>query len=181
VSIEPMFVILDVGCGGGQAITALSTMATEGKVYGVDYSATSVAAARSLNERAIAAGKVDVRQASVSKLPFSEDKFDLITAIETHYYWPDPVLDLREIWRVLKPGGTVAIIAETYRGERFGWAISIPMKLLRARYLSVDEHRLLFEAAGFGDVAVHTELRRGWICAVGRKPGALGYLRSDHT
>jgi len=44
--------------------------------------------------------------------------------------------------------------------------------------LSVDEHHQLFEAAGLGDVVVHTESRKEWICAVGRKPGALGYQRS---
>jgi hypothetical protein len=44
------------------------------------------------------------------------------------------------------------------------------MRLLRATYLSIDEHRALFEHAGFSAVEVFTEPARGWICAIGRKP-----------
>jgi hypothetical protein len=73
--------------------------------------------------------------------------------------------------RVLKPGGRLAIVAETYRGQTFGALMIIPMMLLRARYLTVEDHRELFTSAGFSHVEVHTEARKGWICVVGRKPG----------
>jgi len=46
----------------------------------------------------------------VSQLPFPDDKFDLVTAVETHYYWPDLVADLQEIRRVLKPGGEIVLV-----------------------------------------------------------------------
>jgi len=172
VAIERSFTILDVGCGGGKTIQRLAAVADGGKVFGVDYSATSVAAARHLNSAAIAAGRVDVQQASVSRLPFPDDTFDLVSAVETHYYWPEPVHDMREILRVLKPGGRLVIIAETHRGETFDALITIPMKLLRARYLTVREHRELFTAAGFADVAIY-ERRTGWICGVAQKPSAM--------
>jgi len=45
--------------------------------------------------------------------------FDLVTAIETQYYWPDLVNDMREILRVLAPGGTLVIIAESYKNGKF--------------------------------------------------------------
>src|SRR5262245_46309203 len=85
VRIEPGFTILDVGCGGGKAVETLARLATAGKVYGVDYSKASVAASRATNARSIAEGRVDIREASVSCLPFSPGAFDLVTAIETHY------------------------------------------------------------------------------------------------
>jgi SAM-dependent methyltransferase len=50
----------------------------------------------------------------VSRLPFPDDKFDLGAAVETRYYWPDLVKDMREIRRALKPGGAPIIIAESY-------------------------------------------------------------------
>jgi SAM-dependent methyltransferase len=173
VRVEPRFAVLDVGCGGGKAVERLAVVASEGKVCGIDYSPASVAAARSRNKRAIAAGKVNIQQASVSKLPFDDSSFDLVSAIETHYYWPEPVADLREILRVLKPGGRLVVIAETYKGETFDRLLVIPMALLRARYLSVREHEELLAAAGYVDVVIHTEARKGWICAVGRKRGGL--------
>jgi SAM-dependent methyltransferase len=172
VAIEKHFAILDVGCGGGKTIERLATLASSGKVCGVDYSSTSVAVARQVNAAGITAGRVSIQEASVSRLPFPDDTFDLVSAVETHYYWPQPVDDMREIFRVLKPGGRLVLIAETYKGERFGLLLAIPMKALRARYLTIREHRDLFTAAGFVDVAVHEARRRGWICGVAQKPAA---------
>lgn len=172
VSIEKPFTILDVGCGGGKTVRRLAERASSGTVFGVDYSAASAAAARRMNAAAIAAGKVAIHQASVSRLPFAGNAFDLVSAVETHYYWPEPVDDLREILRVLKPGGRFVLIAETYKGERFDQLLAVPMRLLRARYLTRGEHADLCSAAGFVDIAVHEERRKGWICVVAQKPAA---------
>ena len=171
VEVKRDFTILDVGCGGGKTIQTLAAMAGDGKVYGVDYSAASVAMSRDTNARSIAAGRVDVREASVSKLPFPEGMFDLVTAVETHYYWPDLVSDMRGILRVLKPGGTFVVIAEAYKG---GGGLAIPtglvMKVLGGRLLGAAEYRELLTQAGYADVAVFEEREKGWICAVGKRP-----------
>jgi SAM-dependent methyltransferase len=169
VRIEPRFTILDVGCGGGRTVDRLAGMATDGRVYGIDYSAASVAAARGTNARWIAAGRVDIRQGTVSRLPFTDGSFDIVSAVETHYYWPDPVSDFREILRVLKPGGRLVLIAEAVKGHGFNPALAVAMKLLRARYLSIDEHRQLLTAAGYAGVKLFEEPTRGWICAVATK------------
>src|SRR5262249_39012078 len=115
VRIATGFAILDVGCGGGRTIRKLAELASEGRVLGVDYSLGSVEASRATNARLIEAGRVEIRQASVSKLPFPDATFDLVTAVETHYYWPDLPGDMREVLRVVKPGGALAIIAEAYK------------------------------------------------------------------
>jgi SAM-dependent methyltransferase len=173
VDVGRAFTMLDVGCGGGRTIETLSTLAPEGRVFGVDYSAASVAVARQRNAAAIASGRVDIRQASVSQLPFATDMFDLVTAVETHYYWPDLPRDLREIMRALAPGGTLLIIAETYRGRVHDWLYLPVMRLLlRAHYLTPDQHRELFAEAGYTAVEVFTEPSRGWICVKGRKAPA---------
>jgi ubiquinone/menaquinone biosynthesis C-methylase UbiE len=104
--IEKDFTILDVGCGGGRTIQKLAA-ATQGTVYGVDYANGSVAASRAKNAQLVEEGRVEIKHASVSQLPFPDKKFDLVTAVETQYYWPDLPNDMREILRVLKPGGNV--------------------------------------------------------------------------
>jgi SAM-dependent methyltransferase len=170
VGIGKGFTILDVGCGGGRTVGKLAALAPEGRVHGIDYSAESVAASRRENANAIAAGRVEIEQASVSRLPFPDDTFDLVTAVETQYYWPAPADDMREIRRVLKPGGRLVVIMETYKGGRFGAVKGLVMKALMSAHLSLDQHRELFSAGGFSDVETFTEPRRGWYCGVGRKP-----------
>jgi ubiquinone/menaquinone biosynthesis C-methylase UbiE len=172
VAVEKDHVILDVGCGGGRTINKLAALAAQGKVYGVDYSEESVAASQRTNAREITQGHVDVRLGSVSRLPFPEGMFDLVTAVETHFWWPDLPGDMREVFRVVKPGGKLIVIAEVYKGagtivsrmaEKFAHVTS--MKLL-----SVEEHREMLANAGFSDVQVFEERTKGWICALGTKP-----------
>ena len=170
VKVGERFTVLDVGCGGGRTIDRLASLATNGKVFGIDYSEASVATARETNANRIAQGRVDIQQAQVSKLPFPDATFDLVTAVETHYYWPDLPGDVREVMRVLKPGGQFAIIAETYRGRVNDWAYRPAMTLLlRAAYLTPDQHRRLLADAGYQNVQVFEEKAKGWICVVGSR------------
>jgi Glycosyl-4,4'-diaponeurosporenoate acyltransferase/Methyltransferase domain len=103
VSIHSHDTILDVGCGGGRTISKLAAIATQGKVVGIDYSKTSVEKSIKTNVQWIDAGRVEIRQCSVSELPFPAEIFDLVTAFETHFWWPDIPNDLREIIRVISP------------------------------------------------------------------------------
>ena len=162
--------ILDVGCGGGRTVRRLAALAPGGKVVGLDYSAASVAVSRDTNADDIAAGRVQIEQGSVAALPFPDCTFDVITAVETHYYWPDLPANVREVLRVLKPGGMFALIAETYRGGPFRLVYGIVMPLLRAAFLSDAEHRDLLTQAGFAEVATKHVSGKNWICATGRRP-----------
>ena len=170
VLIQNRSTILDVGCGGGRTIQKLAAIASEGRVYGIDYAEGSVAASRRKNAQLIKAGRVEIRLASVSQLPFHDDKFDLVTAVETQYYWPDLVKDMREILRVLKPGGTLIIIAESYKGGKYDKLQALVMRLLRSTRLTADGHRELFSTAGYTDVRMFEKRNKGWICGIGRKP-----------
>ncbi len=169
VHIEQNMTILDVGCGGGRTIQKLGTIAVAGKVCGIDYAAGSVAASRSRNAASIRADRVEIVRASVSQLPFPDGTFDLVTAVETQYYWPDVVIDMKEILRVLKPGGTLVIIAETYRNGKNNKFLGSFMKLLGSSNLSVEDQEKLFADAGYTDIKVVVESRKGWICAMGSK------------
>ena len=170
IRIEKDFTILDVGCGGGRTIGKLAATASNGKVYGIDYAAGSVATSHARNKELIRAGQVQIQQASVSKLPFPADTFDLVTAIETQYYWPDLPSDMREVLRVLKPGGVLTIIAETYKGGSRDVVLGTAMKLFGSPSLGVKEQKELFAGAGYINVEVFEEPKKGWICITGGKP-----------
>jgi ubiquinone/menaquinone biosynthesis C-methylase UbiE len=170
VQIEKQFAILDVGCGGGRTIQKLAALASAGMVYGVDYAKGSVAASRAKNAELIKAGRVEITPGSVSELPFPAGKFDLVTAVETQYYWPDLVNDMREILRVLKPGGALVVIAESYKKGSYNALQQPVMKLLRSTNLGVEEHRELFSAAGYREIQTFEERSKGWFCGVGKKP-----------
>jgi ubiquinone/menaquinone biosynthesis C-methylase UbiE len=181
ISIEKHFTILDAGCGGGKTVSKLAAIATEGKVYGVDHSAQSVAVANRINRQWIDAGRVENREGSVSRLPFSDDMFDLVTAVDTHFWWPDLPADMREVLRVLKPGGTLIIIAEVYKGAQAvtSKAVEKYLPLTGLKLLSVDEHRELFANAGYSDIRIIADSRKGWICVVGRKPSVPQDLAAE--
>jgi ubiquinone/menaquinone biosynthesis C-methylase UbiE len=169
--------VLDVGCGGGATVKKLAAMAHEGKVHGVDYAMGSIAASQANNRQLIADGRVAIEHATVSHLPFPEERFDVVTAVETQYYWPDLPGDMREILRVLKPGGKLVIIAENYKGARLDWLEGPLMRvLLGSSRLSPDDQRNLFESAGYTDVQVIAEHRKSWICAIGTKSGSMPAL-----
>ena len=164
VEIAPRATILDVGCGGGRTVQKLAVAASEGKVFGVDYSRQSVAAARRTNAPSIADGRVEIQEASVAQLPFADATFDLATAIETHYYWPDLEKNLAEVLRVLKPGGRLVLVAEAYKNGRLGFVQVLVMKPLGGKVLSADEHRDLLERAGFAEIEVREQPGKGWLC-----------------
>ena len=171
IAIANRDIVLDVGCGGGRTVSKLAAIATEGKVYGVDYSRESIAVATRTNRQWIAIGRVDIREASVSHLPFSEDMFDVITAVETHFWWPDLPAAMRELLRVLRPGGKLIVIAEIYKGATTKTAKLAEkyLPLSGMTLLNVNEHRDLFATAGYSDIEVIDESGKGWICAKGRK------------
>jgi ubiquinone/menaquinone biosynthesis C-methylase UbiE len=164
-------VVLDAGCGGGRTIGKLAIASEEGKVYGIDYSADSVTVATKTNEAAIKAGKVEIVSGSVSHMPFAADMFDLVTAVETHFFWPDLPNDVREVLRVLKTGGTFVLIAEVYKDANTVAARMCEKTAPRTgmTLLTLDEHRALLETAGFRDVEVYNESNKGWICCTGQK------------
>ncbi len=169
VPIESRFRILDVGCGGGRTIEKLAASAADGMVYGIDYAEGSIAVSREHNADLIKAGRVEIQKATVSQLPFPDDTFDLVTAIETQYYWPDLLGDMREILRVLKPTGKLVVIAETYKGGKYDWLKWPIMWVLRSSHLSVNDHRELFASAGYVNVEIFEEGNKGWLCGMATK------------
>ncbi len=112
------------------------------------------------------------RYASVSQLPFPDDIFDLATAVETHFWWPNLPGGVHEIFRVTKPGGTLILMVEIYKGARTSaakfaekYASRVGMTLL-----SAEEHCDLCTNAGFSDVQIIEDHDKGWLTCIARKP-----------
>ncbi|MDD7477363.1 MAG: class I SAM-dependent methyltransferase [Desulfovibrio sp.] len=104
--------IVDIGCGGGRNAAELLRRFPRSSLIAVDYAEESVAKTRKVNREAVRAGRCEALVADVSSLPLPSDHFDLATAFETVYFWPDPVENFREVRRVLRPGGTFLIVNE---------------------------------------------------------------------
>lgn len=157
---------LDIGCGGGKNISKLLKCCPKGKVDGIDYSEVSVEKSRSYNRGAIQDGRCEVRQGDVMQLPYAEESFDLVTAFETVYFWPDLREAFAQVRKVLKKGGTFLITNECIAGDTSAekWTEVIEgMHLYSAKELA----KLLAEA-GFVDITSDSS-PKGWICLTARK------------
>lgn len=170
VSLAEDMIALDIGCGGGGTVHRLAKVLKHGKVYGIDYSPESIVISRKVNAKDIENGRVDIQQGSVSALPFRDELFDLVTAVETHYFWPDLSSDLLAVLRVMKPGGHLVIIGGEYKGGKYDQRNASWVEYGNMTYLTLNEHRELLEKARFEDVTVYEDHDKGWLCAVGRKP-----------
>lgn len=166
LDVQPDAMVLDCGCGGGANIAKLLEKCPAGKVMGIDYSEVSVKSSRRLNRKAIEAGRCEVYQASAAELPFEDARFDLVTAFETVYFWPDLPQSFRETARVLKPGGVFLICNECGgddpKDEKW------PEKINGMTIYKDTELKALLEQTGFHGVQIHKN-DKGWLCVTARK------------
>ena len=152
--------VLDCGCGGGANIKRLLKKCPEGIVKGIDYSPVSVEKSKKVNEAAVTKGRCTVLRASLAELPFESEQFNAVTAFETVYFWPDLPQCFREVWRVLKSGGTFLICNEsngdTDKDEK--WT-----EIIGGMTIYKDaELKTYLEQAGFHDVQIHK--KKSWLC-----------------
>ena len=101
--------VLEVGFGGGSALSRLVTRTGTGLVEGVDVSTEMVKRAEHKFQREIEVGRLRVQLGDVVHLPFRNAIFDRIFTINTIYFWPDAEEGMGEVHRVLKQDGTAAV------------------------------------------------------------------------
>jgi ubiquinone/menaquinone biosynthesis C-methylase UbiE len=154
LAIRPGDHVLDIGCGGGKNVARMLKRAPEGRVCGLDYSELSVGRTGRLNRRAVRAGRAEIRLGSVSENPWPDNSFDVVTAFETIYFWPDFARDLREVRRVLKPGGVFFICNEMNKPEEGEASYQYWIKKLDLKTYSPSEFRKYLAEAGFAEVNV---------------------------
>jgi len=172
LAVKPDDNILDIGCGGGANIARMLDMTPHGKVCGVDYAALSVEKSIQRNRKAIAAKRAEIKQGDVSQIPYADSTFDIVTAFETVYFWQDFPNDLKEVARVLKPGGTFFICNEAVRLEGEDPPHKGFIKMLDLNMYSANDFRQTLLAAGFESVNVILAKHKNMICVMAKKPGA---------
>ena len=149
VDVQDGWTMLDVGCGGGFTIRRLLNRSKDAQVYGIDISEESVAKARKVNAD-ILNKQVFITQGSAEKLPYGDGKFDLVTAVETVYFWPNLPGCLQEVRRVLKPGGKFAILVEVVDSDSKWTNIVEGMTAY-----TPEQIKTLLDDAGFTQTAIH--------------------------
>jgi len=172
LNIENNDIILDIGCGGGVNVKRFSEIASDGKIYGLDYSEVSVEKSKLFNKVAINEGKVEIIHGSVSNLPFDDETFNIVTGFETVYFWPDFIEDLKEVNRVLKKGGKIFICNEAAGEEHILEKMSDYIELLDMKIYSEDDLKSALNDSNFVDIEIFKKDEgNNWICALATKKG----------
>lgn len=141
--------VLDIGCGSGWLSRRLAQRIPEGRVVGMDISDEMVRRAR---RASVEEGNLLFVVGEVRQIPWEANFFTRAISVESAYYWPDPASSLKEIFRVLREGGSAWILINYYRDNlhchQWGEKLAVPTHLL-----SADDWAALFRDAGFADVA----------------------------
>lgn len=102
--------VLDIGCGGGGNISRLLKKYPSSVVKGIDCSPISVALSKRHNAKEIDNNRCQISEGNVRSLPYKSSSFNIVTAFETVYYWPEIEKSFKEVLRVLKEDGLFFII-----------------------------------------------------------------------
>lgn len=108
--IKPSDLVLDIGTGTGVvALQAAEKIGAGGKVAGIDLSEGMLATAEAKAEKLGFAEKVEFSRMDAEKLEFADESFEKVVSLFALLHFPDPLTALREIYRVMKPGGRLVV------------------------------------------------------------------------
>ena len=137
--------VLDVGTGHGASLARLAEFG-EGRIVGVDYSDVMIGVATRRNRRLIKNGRVEVIACAIDRMPFDDASFDKVMSMHTLYFWDPAEAYLREIARVLAPGGTFVLGFRPAEDQAV--AVKLPAPVYRMR--TTQEVERLLASCGFG-------------------------------
>jgi SAM-dependent methyltransferase len=171
LGVAPGDRVLDLGCGFGRH--AFESLRRGARVTACDFSlaelkdVNAMFGAIDVDEELPASANGNAANGDATRLPFADEVFDRIIASEVLEHIPDDTSAFRELARVLKPGGTIAVTVPAWLAERICWA------------LSEEFHAPFVEG---GHVRIYTEagLRRQ-LRDAGLQPGAAHHAHSLHA
>jgi SAM-dependent methyltransferase len=143
--------MLEIGFGPGEGIAQAVQLTPNGFVAGIDYSQDMITMAEERNHRAIMQEHIELTLGEASAMPYGDESFDKIFAVNVFHFWKDPAKELSECRRVLKSGGRIAFFmahAAAYRPGFIESGVFIPRE-------PEDVERLL-SGAGFSSLQSHS-------------------------
>jgi ubiquinone/menaquinone biosynthesis C-methylase UbiE len=151
---EPGERILELGCGHGRTLRHVARRVGHGFVAGVDPSQVMLAVARRHLRGEIAAGRGRVDEGHAGRIPHADAAFDKAFSVHTLPFWPRLDAGLRELRRVLRPGGELLLV---FRERDAAALAELPASVYTLR--SAEEVALELTAAGFR--AIRSEVDGG--------------------
>lgn len=144
--------LLDVGCGHGAALRTAAEIVTEGFLAGVDHSEVMLRMAERGNALLIANGRMELKLADSRRIPYPDGRFNKAVSMHTIYFWAEPAAHLREISRVLSPGGRLVLGYHPFEDARF--AKDFPPSVYAIR--PAAEIETIVRACGFPVIRTET-------------------------
>ena len=146
--LAPTDNVLEVGCGAGWLSRRLAKLVPAGRVVGMDISDEMIRHAR---RSSVDFDNVMFVAGEVTQIPWQPNFFSHVISVESSYYWRDPAAGIRDIFRVLREGGSAWILLkynrENVHCHQWGSLLAVPTHLLTA-----EEWGGLFRDAGFTNV-----------------------------
>ena len=156
LSLKPGAHVLDIGCGSGRH-TAAAYEQPHVSVVGVDVSRNDIVEARNrllFHDRlgAHGGGAWMLSAADITRLPFADNRFDLVICSEVMEHIPEERSAVAEIVRVLKPGGMLVVSVPRYFPERICWLLSDAYHQMPGGHIRIYHKRRLIRLLSAGGV-----------------------------
>jgi ubiquinone/menaquinone biosynthesis C-methylase UbiE len=152
--------LLDVGCGPGQFSIMAAERLPQAEVVGIDLAPTMIELARGHATQSSAAKRLVFDVGDAMALPFADASFDAVLSSGSIKQWPDTVQGLREIHRVLAPGGRAFVLeinreapkhaVEAQRRQMQHWFFRLMLPYVATQGMSPDEARHACATSPFG-------------------------------
>jgi SAM-dependent methyltransferase len=146
--LSPKSIVLDVGCGSGWATRLMAQKTWRGRVVGIDISDEMVVLSRETSKDF---PNVEFKVASAETLPFRNNEFTHAFSMESLYYYSNMLAALREIHRVIVPGGlfvtVIDLYLENHPSHRWVDELKVPVHLL-----GIPEYRTMLHETGFVNI-----------------------------
>jgi ubiquinone/menaquinone biosynthesis C-methylase UbiE len=149
--------VLDVGCGTGFAVRQVAARVGAGRACGIDISPAMIEQARARVPQALAA-RIEFREASSSSIPYENGAFTHILCTNSFHHYPEPVAVLREMQRVLVPGGRIAIFENAPDLSLYTRLWDLLLRTFErghVRYYTSNQLKALLQQAGLVDLELH--------------------------
>ena len=111
-TISGNYRILEIGYGGGSTIKNLLALNKHLEVHGIDISKESYRTAQRVHSDSIRKGSVQLKIGNVENIPYQNNYFDRVFAIQTHIFWKDIKKSFQEVYRVMSSNSTLIIASE---------------------------------------------------------------------